>query len=144
MLCQYEFLWLRFEKFLGPIFHTMLGPPVVTILCVVQRILLIHECALHKKNYPNVQCTEIWYEKKHFKFKECCSNRLWLSDWCFLSTQTQYGDCPRKKGCPIVGKSPSPSSTSVVQFFLGHMTLMERNSSKMLVLPYNICILKQG
>ena len=29
-------------------------------------------------------------------------------------------------------------------FFLGHMTLMERNSSKMLVLPYNICILKQG
>ena len=65
-------------------------------------------------------------------------------DLCFLSTQTQYGDCPRKKGCPIVGKSPSPSSTSVVQFFLGHMTLMERNSSKMLVLPYNICILKQG
>ena len=83
-------------------------------------------------------------KKKLFKFKECCSNRLWLSELCFLSTQTQYGDCPRKKGCPIVGKSPSPSSTSVVQFFLGHMTLMERNSSKMLVLPYNICILKQG
>ena len=33
MLCLYEFLWYRFEKFLGPIFHTMLGPPVVTTLC---------------------------------------------------------------------------------------------------------------
>ena len=123
----------------------MLGPPVVTILCVVERILLIHECALHKKNSSNVQCVEIWNEKKwvhpgqftaYFKFfsslkkgpdqgkvrgtarqvfsMEQANLTFFHSD----SIYTQYGDCPRKKGCPIVGKSPS--SSSVVHFFGSH------------------------
>ena len=56
------------------------------------------------------------------------------------SMYTQYVDCPRKKG---VSYSWEKSFFFCSAFFLGHMTLMERNSSKTLP-PYYICILKHG